>query len=254
MNFFFLLAHDEIKGFLNIPKFQNRGKFFKKNIKLYEYKIVNKNWQVEECKCKYDKFFWELSSDDFSTNSIFGIHKENEIKSKNIRELKKLNNLSSTYPDFRGNNKVLLNGAGFSSYQSDYPYEMIHKNGSILSPLNILLNNKANNNLVFFRNIFYLPLKESFEIYIIDIKKFKILKKFICKTNELNILNIENQYLKNNNYLFSNKYIGIPIFYSEFNKQISLEHTHPPHEYILSNDRFKTIGKIKKEIYEKIFK
>ena len=148
----------------------------------------------------------------------------------------------------------MLDGAGFSSYQSDYPYEMVYKNGSILSPLNILLNNKANNNLVFFRNIFYLPLKENFEIYIINIKKFKILKKFICKTNELNILNIENQYLKNDNYLFSNKYIGIPIFYSEFNKQISLEHTHPPHEYILSDDRFKTVGKIKKEIYEKIFK
>ena len=38
---------------------------------------------------------------------------------------------------------------GFSSYQSEYPYEMTIKNGSVLSPLSILLNNRNDYNFIF---------------------------------------------------------------------------------------------------------
>ena len=38
------------------------------------------------------------------------------------------------------------------------------------------------------------------------------------------------------------------MFVSYNNNDISFEHTHPPHEYILSEDKFKTISELKKEI------
>ena len=44
--------------------------------------------------------------------------------------------------------------------------------------------------------------------------------------------------------------IGIPIFCSIKNKHISLEHTHPPHTYIMSEDKFKIVSELKKEFSE----
>ena len=34
------------------------------------------------------------------------------------------------------------------------------------------------------------------------------------------------------------------------NNFLSLEHTHPPHEYILSEDKFITVNNLKKELNE----
>ena len=38
------------------------------------------------------------------------------------------------------------------------------------------------------------------------------------------------------------------MFVSIKNKHISFEHTHPPHEYILSQNKFKKITELKEEI------
>ena len=40
------------------------------------------------------------------------------------------------------------------------------------------------------------------------------------------------------------------MFVSIKNKHVSLEHTHPPHEYILSKNSFKKIAELKNEINE----
>ena len=70
----------------------------------------------------------------------------------------------------------------------------------------------------------------------------------------MNILNIDKNFINNENYIFSKNYLGIPVFCSEYDGNISVEHTHPPHEYILSDDKFKIISEIKNKIHEKIFK
>ena len=56
------------------------------------------------------------------------------------------------------------------------------------------------------------------------------------------------------NYIFSDGYLGIPIYVSIKNEHLSMEHTHPPHLYIWGNDKFEKVGKIKKEINEIIYK
>ena len=38
------------------------------------------------------------------------------------------------------------------------------------------------------------------------------------------------------------------------NNHISFEHTHPPHHYILSEDRYKTVANIKNEFKKIIYK
>ena len=40
------------------------------------------------------------------------------------------------------------------------------------------------------------------------------------------------------------------MFVSEKKKHLSFEHTHPPHEYILSNDKFMKVSELKREINE----
>lgn len=254
MNFFFFLADNDFQCELNIPRFQNRGKFFDKKIVLYKCKINIDSWEYSEVESQEEGHFWNLSSQDHSIDSIFFIEKKNNSNSFSKKKLIDQNSLTSTYPDFRANNKVFLSQGGFSSYQSDYPFNMIKKNGSVLSPINMLLNRNANRNFIFFRNIFHTPIKDNFEVFLINVKSFKILKIFKCKTNQMNILNIEKDFIKNENYIFSKNYLGIPVFCSEDNGNISLEHTHPPHEYLLGDDKFKIISEIKNKIYEKIFK
>jgi len=48
----------------------------------------------------------------------------------------------------------------------------------------------------------------------------------------------------------TNEYLGIPIYLSCRDKHLSFEHTHPPQEYILSNDKFKRVSEFKKEFCE----
>ena len=63
-----------------------------------------------------------------------------------------------------------------------------------------------------------------------------------CITNETNIIPICNNLIHPNIYLLTDKFIGIPIFCSIFNGYLSLEHTHPPHQYLLSTDKFEIIN------------
>ena len=58
---------------------------------------------------------------------------------------------------------------------------------------------------------------------------------------------IDNQLMKEEYYIFSKNFIGIPIYVSIHDNAISMEHTHPPHHYIISNDKFKIVNKLKKK-------
>ena len=83
-----------------------------------------------------------------------------------------------------------------------------------------------------------------------DIKLKKVLNKFEVLTNHTNKVIIEKEFIKPEVFLFTDKFLGIPMFVSIKNKHLSFEHTHPPHTYILSQDKFKRISDLKKEINE----
>lgn len=80
------------------------------------------------------------------------LSKENSLNSnynKIREELIPIDNYTKTFPDFRCNLKIKNKIGGFSSYQSEYPFEMIEKNGIIVSQANILLNFNADINRIF---------------------------------------------------------------------------------------------------------
>ena len=154
MNFFFSLHHEDIQSRLTIPRFQNRGSFSKDHLP-YSAKIVNDNWVFSIAKYKKDDFFFYIDSSELSNDNIFFLANKNQFLAynKNLgKELLNLNKFTDTDPAFRANIEVFNSKGGFSSYQSDYPYEMSLKKGNILSAL-CLLTNKGSENIIFFKNI-----------------------------------------------------------------------------------------------------
>ena len=78
----------------------------------------------------------------------------------------------------------------------------------------------------------------------------KILYNKEIYTNSLNEIEINKDFINPNVFLFTDKYLGVPVFVSCKNNHLSCEHTHPPHEYIISGDKYKKISELKKEMNE----
>ena len=131
---------------------------------------------------------------------------------------------------------------------------MINKKGSILSPINSLANKLADKNYIIVRNIYKYPIKEKFKAYLVDIYKKKIHSEIDLLTNTTNFIKLKNHLIRPEIYLFTKSYLGVPIYLSEKNGHLSLEHTHPPHEYILNKNKYELISKIKSNVNEIINK
>ena len=125
--------------------------------------------------------------------------------------------------------KIYLNKGGFSSYQSEYPYSMITKKGTILSSISSIANSDADKNYVLIKNIFEEPIEEIFKAYLVNYKTKSIEEQFEIKTNYTNCIEISNKLIKPEIFLITDKYLGIPMYVSLKNNFLSFEHTHPPH-------------------------
>ena len=247
MNFFFGLQNSIFSCTITIPKFQNFGNFSNRLIVCEAY-IENNEWCVAKTKVEENENFFFVSNDQINNHKIFFLSDKNDffLENKKFKKLNIENNFTETLPvSFRSNLKIYNDQGGYSSYQSDYPSGMSKINGNILSPLNMLLNKDSDQNFIFFRNVFSKPLKTQSSLYIIDFKKKKILEKFTIKKNYTNEIKLKNQLISDDTYLFSDDCLGIPLFISVKNSHISFEHTHPPHHYILSSERYKIVSKIK---------
>ena len=242
MNFFFSINNEKLDCSLTIPKFKNNEKINKKYI-LFSSQIKNNKWLIEEVTCQNNENFYFLKNLDLDNHKIFFLAKKEEVKRKNIfLELQNFNNYTDTMPDFRSNMKIEIKNKGFSSYQADYPYNLSLKTGNVLSPVSTLLNRSADKNIIFFKNIYFKPVKKEFFIYFVDVNKKKILHKVKAFTNQTNQINVESELIQSQNYIFSDGYLGIPIYVCIKNDHLSMEHT------------FEKIEKIKKEINEIINK
>ncbi len=253
MNYFFGIKSELFNTKLTIPKFKNKKKLNGK-ICLYQAIIENKFWKIEKLlSYAEDESFIYLDQKLLDNNKIFFI--SDEINKKDLNkikhsELKNFNNYTSTNPSYRSNIRISNDIGGFSSYQSDYPFSMISKEGSVLSSLCLLTNKNADKNILLLKNIYKKPMIESFYVYFINNKTRKIIHKKKIYTNQTNFIDLSEEYLDKEVYLFTNKYLCIPLYISIKNNQISFEHTHPPHEYILSDDRYNKISLLKKKFNE----
>ncbi len=248
MNFFFGAKHNYIQSKLQVPLFQNRN-IKNRQIELFQAKIKKNIWEVEKLsKNNISDDFYEI--DKIDNETIFFLAKDSDIKNFNPQELGNLNNFTETFPEFRSNLNLYLTEGGFSSYQSEYPFNMTNKKGKILTPISTLLNLDADKNYLIFKNIFFKPIKEKFLASFIDVKEKKIIKEISFYTNETNFCEIDDELLKPDIYLYTQEFIGVPIYLSIKNKHLSLEHTHPPHEYFFGENKFKNVKNFKERINE----
>lgn len=250
MNLFFGIKSDQLESKINIPKFRNDTEK-KDDYFLYKLSINNFNWQYEKLENIDNSDFYFINEKSSNNDDIYVISNDKEVDNITKKnEIINLNSFTNTSPAFRANLKVNIINGGFSSYQSEYPFDMTKKNGSVLSPISTLTNYDADFNYLVFKNIYNKPIIEKFNIYIINIKTRNILNTLEAKSNKTNIFELNRDLIKPENYIFSKKFLGIPIYISVKNKHVSMEHTHPPHEYILSEDKFYRVSLLKKQIDE----
>ena len=251
MNYFFGIKSEIFNCLLTIPKFSNKNSLDLK-YKLFSLKIKKNLWEINRIKNNEDNFY-RISDLDFG-HTFFFIASENEIKNFfNSNELYNYNTVTDTEPAFRANLKIFIKNGGFSSYQSEYPFGMVMGKGNIISPI-FPLNQKNANNYLYFANIYYKPIHKKFHLHFIDYKKKIIVCSKVVFTNKVNEIKIDNNLINKNIYIVSDQFLGIPVFVNEKNKFLSCEHTHPPHEYIISSDKNLKVKQLKNEFIKIINK
>ena len=256
MNYFFGFKNESFYSELTIPKFRNRDKKQNKSQLLYSANANNGKWFIKKINCQENDNFYFLKQKDIKEDIFFFLATMKEIENFYKTDQKKLinfNSYSDTWPAFRSNLRIMNQQGGFSSYQSEYPYSMSTKKGSIISSVDLLLNKNAEKNFILFVNIFVEPLKEKFDIFLINLKKKIKLKKFVGVTNQTNFIEISKEHIHQDIYIFTKDFIGIPIFLSEKNYNISFEHTQPPHEYLIGKDKFAKVKQLKEKANEIIY-
>ena len=250
MNFFYGISNNLFKSEIQIPLFQNRN-FKKSNLKLFKSYPKNNKWILQEIfSKKINDYFYILKNEDILSNEIYFLADETILNEFDDKKLKNFNNFTDTDPAFRANFKIYLNQGGFSSYQSEYPYSMITKNGTILSSISSIANSDADKNYVLIKNILEEPVEENFKAYLVNYKTKSIEEQFEIKTNYTNCIEISSKLIKPEIFLVTDRYLGVPTYVSVKNNFLSFEHTHPPHAYILSENKFVKVTNLKKEINE----
>jgi len=243
MNYFFTISNIRIKCTLTIPRFQNRGKIDYKQ-KLYSATIDKKRWAITKEKVEANEYFFSISKDYGDDNKIYFLSQD-DLENVRIDNLKIENHFLQTDPAFRSNLRIENYSGGFSSYQSEYPSGMVQNKGNILSQISSLLSQEATKNFIIFKNIYKEPISEPFKVYIINIEKKKVMLEKKFYTNKLNFLEINKELLNIHNFFFSDKYLGIPVYFSEKDEHLSLEHTHPLQTYIMTQNKYEIIKNLK---------
>lgn len=250
MNYFFGLKSAVFTSEIQIPTFQNRGLKFQ-NISLYKALAENSKWNIKKLeRNRVNDNFFIVSGEEITNKDIYFIAYEKDLKNFDYKKILNFNNYTDTAPSFRSNLKICLKNGGFSSYQSEYPYSMIVKKGTILSPIYSLANKNAERNFIFIRNIYEEPIYEKFEAYLVNIKNRRIEETIELTTNSSISFELKKSLINPHIFLVTKDYLGIPMYVSTNQGHISFEHTHPPHEYILSQNKYKKVSEIKNEINE----
>ena len=69
---------------------------------------------------------------------------------------------------------------------------------------------------------------DSFNAYLIDYKSKKILSKHLLKTNQTNCIKVAQKHIQPNVFLFTDGYLGIPVYVSQHQGHLSMETHSPP--------------------------
>lgn len=254
MNFFFHTKAKDFQSLLTIPKFQNSG-VFADNLNLFNANIVDNKWSVEETSCVEDPFFWTIDCKDGDDRKIYFLATEKEaslIEKRN--KLCDLNHFTETIPDYRANLMIKNSVGGFSSYQSEYPFIMTTKLGTLYSDCGMLTSEKCKSVGIFVKNIYMEPIYRDIPFYLYDDLSGKVISTFKLSLNETNFIDLTDfKDILSHCFLFAKNYLGVPIYVIEYEDgNLSFEHTHPPHASIGGSERFSLVNRLKGVANEKI--
>lgn len=254
MSYFFGYHDAQYDCKLTIPKFANRSNL-PQAVRLYSATTNGEQWQVTEAVVEETREFFIITGDSF-THTLYFLARPNEIAravQANQNSLHPVNKLTERSPAYRANFRIMNHQGAFSSYQSEYPFRMMRsaqKTYGITSTISTLTNPRGENS-VLFANFSATPCIREQPAYFIDAAKRTVLAQATITTNTVSRISIPTQLLANPHCTFYCPHtMGIPIYLAETSGHLSVEHTHPPHEYILDQERFKIVGQLKKELYE----
>lgn len=248
MNFFFGINNQIFKSEIQIPLFKNTSPQ-PAQLNLFKSFPKNNKWIIEEIKNEnIDNHFYILKNENISDNEIYFLAEKEILDNYDSSKLKNFSDFTTTLPAFRANLKIYIEDGGFSSFQSEYPFSMAQKKGTILSSFSSLVNIDADKNFIIIKNILEEPIEKIFHAYLINYETKKVEKKYKLLTNFTNCIEIENEHIKPSIFLVTENYLAVPMYISIKDKYLSLEHTHPPHEYIVSKNKFLKTTFLKNEI------
>ena len=246
MNYWYNISHENFLSKITIPSYNPDNNQLNKLI-LHRAYIHNKNWKFESVKENFIDY--EIIANDYNKDSIYFLYDENL---NNIRQEKLISraNFLNTSPSYRANMSITIRDQLKTCYQGEYSSFMFAKRGTTLSFQNSCLNKRYNNYLIF-TNYIDEPVKNKFELKLVNVKSKKVVKNYLCQTNCSNIFKLDNSMNSDNCILLTRKYLGVPqlFSYSIEEGSVSFEHTQPPHCYVWES---KYISKLKKD-YIKIF-
>ena len=254
MNFFYLLKHQDTNLFSTIDLFNKppMKRFFKNKLEVRTIRIFyseGNEWKFYDYGSLNPNESITINSKDIinklGNNSFFItlINKKNSIFD--------IDNYMLSQPTWRSN--IAIRSANTSaSYQGEIPSHFLYNKISLVSCSPMIQWSDKSQNFFYLVNLFKNPVKEKFTVDIFDQNKI-IIKKLECYTNTINCHEIT-EIAKSHEFLIfkSENHGGIPLYFSksEDNKCLSLEHTHPPVEYVYSGDRLQ-IQKNKKKFWFK---
>ena len=180
----------------------------------------------------------DCSKFDFSKQFFFidkiGQYSVNESTRTNA--LNRTHGFTKTFPDYRANLSVRSARGSVSSYQSEYPFEMLKVRSSIVSNCGLLTSRIGENYLVLV-SIIDEPVIHDIQCAVIDRKSGASLATFTAHTNRVTVYKLDDCCLSGNCYLYAKGYPMIPIYLNSADGGLSFEHTHPPYDTFVGDFR-----------------
>lgn len=248
MNYFFFLEHPDncLEPSIELYNRAPMDLYFseKKMSKyIYLFYIENQTWHNQLYdSIDYNKSLLIKKSDlplRLKNKTVFVSITSNKLESN---QPPFNDNSMKSIPAWRSNIKISSPYTS-TSYQGEIPGSFLNLKLSLTSCSPFLQFEEKIENFFYLINFHNNPNQQKFELEILNISK-KLLHKTYCYTNKINIINLS--FLKDLNnysdymYVFRSKeYGGIPLYFSRTtdNKSFSLEHTHPPQEYLFLGKR-----------------
>lgn len=245
MSLFFGAAIPGFNTVISVASFDNYSARLEDGA-LYSCEAKDNSWHVSFVgELKEDFINLDCSKFDFSKQFFFidKIGQYSVSESTRTNALIRTHSFTKTFPDYRANLSVRSAEGAVSSYQSEYPFEMLKVRSSIVSNCGLLTSRVGENYLVLV-SIIDEPVIHDIQCAIIDRKSGVSLTTFTAHTNRVTVYKLDDCCISGNCYLCAKGYPMIPIYLNSADDGLSFEHTHPPHDTFVGDFR-KVLGDFK---------